>query len=43
MEREKAYEIANERLNLKQPINSLKDLGEQNLEKLYQIIIRMKK
>lgn len=42
LEREKAYEIANERLILKQPISSLKDLGEQNLEKLYQIIMKMK-
>ena len=41
--KEKAYEIANEKLNLKKPISSLKELGEQNLERLYQIIMRMKK
>ncbi len=42
LEKEKAYEIANKKLNLKKPIDSLKDLGEQNLEHLYQIIMRMK-
>jgi len=40
--KDKAHEIANEKLKLKHPINSLTELGEQNLEKLYKIIMRMK-
>jgi len=40
--REKIYEIANSRLELKTPITSLKELGEQNLEKLYRIIFALK-
>lgn len=42
LDKETVYEIAAERLSLKTPINSLKDLGEQNLDKLYKIVIAMK-
>jgi len=35
------YDLAFRRLKLKEPITSLKDLGEQKLKKFYDIIIRM--
>lgn len=36
------YNFAFERLELDEPISSLKELGEQNLKKLYDIVFRMK-
>jgi hypothetical protein len=36
------YNFAFERLELDAPISSLKELGEQNLKKLYDIVFRMK-
>jgi|SRR5665213_182687 len=36
------YNFAFERLELDTPISSLKELGEQNLKKLYDIVFRMK-
>ncbi len=41
--KEKAYEIANSSFQLKEPTTSLKDLGEQNLDKLYTKIMSLKK
>lgn len=40
---ETAKEIANSIFKLKNPITSLKELGEQNLEKLYKKVMSMKK
>ncbi|CAM1364277.1 AlbA family DNA-binding domain-containing protein [Tenacibaculum xiamenense] len=39
MSKEQIYQMAFERLKLKTPITSLKDLGEQNLDKLYRIMM----
>jgi hypothetical protein len=41
LEKQEVYDLAFRRLALKQPLVSLKELGEQNLKKLYDIIIRM--
>lgn len=41
MAKQTVYDIALQRLSLKKPILSLTELGEQNLKKLYDIIIRM--
>ncbi len=41
MEKQELYDLAFRRLALKEPITSLKELGEQKLKKLYDIIIRM--
>lgn len=41
LEKQEVYELAFRRLALKEPITSLKELGEQKLKKLYDIIIRM--
>jgi hypothetical protein len=41
LDKEQLYAIALERLPLKSPITSLKELGEQNLEKLHRIIFGM--
>jgi len=40
MDKQEVYDLAFRRLVLKKPITSLKELGEQNLKKLYDIIIR---
>lgn len=40
-EKEKIYAFAQNKLELKKPVNSLKKLGEQNLKKLHDIITRM--
>ncbi len=39
--KQEVYDLAFRRLALKEPITSLKELGEQKLKKLYDIIIRM--
>lgn len=36
------YDFAFQRLELDKPIGSLKELGEQNLDKLYRMVIRMR-
>jgi len=41
LEKQEVYDLAFRRLALKEPITSLKELGEQKLKKLYEIIIRM--
>jgi hypothetical protein len=41
MPKQLVYDLALQRLALKKPISSLKELGEQNLKKLYDILIRM--
>lgn len=41
LEKQEVYDLAFRRLALKEPITSLKELGEQKLKKLYDIIIRM--
>jgi hypothetical protein len=41
LEKQEVYDLAFRRLALKAPIRSLKELGEQKLKKLYDIIIRM--
>jgi len=41
LEKQDVYDLALRRLSLKVPISSLKELGEQKLKKLYDIIIRM--
>jgi hypothetical protein len=39
--KEELYSIAYDKLKLKNPITSLKDLNDNNLKKLYQLIIRL--
>jgi len=41
LEKQEVYDLAFRRLALKAPIASLKELGEQKLKKLYDIVIRM--
>jgi hypothetical protein len=41
LETREVYDLAFRRLALKEPITSLKELGEQKLRKLYDIIIRI--
>ena len=41
-QKDEIYNFAFERLQLKESIDSLKDLGEQNLKKLYDIVFRIK-
>ena len=41
LEKQEIYDLAFRRLALKEPIASLKELGEQKLKNLYDIIIRM--
>jgi hypothetical protein len=41
LEKQEVYDLAFRRLALKEPIASLKELGEQKLKKLYDIVIRM--
>jgi hypothetical protein len=41
LEKQEVYDLAFRRLALNEPISSLKELGEQKLKKLYDIIIRM--
>ena len=35
------HQLATERLNLAKPIRSLNDLGEQNLEKFYRMVMKL--
>lgn len=42
LEKEQIYEIAQLKLCLKKPITSLKELGERNLKRLYNIIMQKK-
>jgi hypothetical protein len=41
-QKDEIYEFAFQRLELDKPIGSLKELGEQNLKRLYDIVIRIK-
>jgi hypothetical protein len=41
LSRDDVHQLATERLSLKKPLRSLTELGEQNLEKFYGIIMRM--
>jgi len=41
-EKDAIYDFAFQRLGLDEPIISLKDLGEQNLKKLYEIVFRLR-
>ena len=41
LEKQEVYDLAFRQLALNEPISSLKELGEQKLKKLYDIIIRM--